>query len=251
MDEKNKNTKVAENQKIDKKVEKKIEDKKAESKENKENTNKKFEKAKTNTNTKNKKENKDNKTKKNNWIASVIVVVVVLAIAALLTIMIVTTSDPKQSIDGLLNNLKAGDFEKAQEFLSGETLLSEEEYDLEMQKLFFENLSWKITNIDKQEDTATATVEITNKDFNTVVSNYAKKALEAITSLIGTNSTGLSNEQIQQYFVDELKNQDIGTTTQTGTIELVKEDKKWKVVSNEQLIDTLLPGLQEALDSVS
>lgn len=245
MDEKNKNTKVAENQKIDKKVEKKIEDKKAESKEN---TNKKFEKAKTNTNTKNK---KDNKTKKNNWVASVIVVVVVLAIAALLTIMIVTTSDPKQSIDGLLNNLKAGDFEKAQEFLSGETLLSEEEYDLEMQKLFFENLSWKITNIDKQEDTATATVEITNKDFNTVVSNYAKKALEAITSLIGTNSTGLSNEQIQQYFVDELKNQDIGTTTQTGTIELVKEDKKWKVVSNEQLIDTLLPGLQEALDSVS
>lgn len=245
MDEKNKNTKVAENKKIDKKVEKKIEDKKPESKEN---TNKKFEKAKTNTNTKNK---KDNKTKKNNWVASVIVVVVVLAIAALLTIMIVTTSDPKQSIDGLLNNLKAGDFEKAQEFLSGETLLSEEDYDLEVQKLFFENLSWKITNIDKQEDTATATVEVTNKDFNTVVSNYAKKALEAITSLIGTSSTGLSNEQIQQYFVDELKNQDIGTTTQTGTIELVKEDKKWKVVSNEQLIDTLLPGLQEALDSVS
>lgn len=213
-------------------------------------TNKKFEKAKTKTNTKNKKENTA-KTKKNTWGASVITVVVVLVIAALLTIMIVTTSDPKQSIDGLLNNLKTGDFEKAQEFLSGENLLSEEDYDLEVQKLFFENLSWKITNIDKQEDTATATIEITNKDFNTVVSNYAKKALEAITSLIGTNSTGLSNEQIQQYFVDELKNQEIGTTTEEGTIELVKEDKKWKVVSNEQLIDTLLPGLQEALDSVS
>ena len=232
-------------------MEKKVEEKKVENKENvnaNTNTNKKFEKA--NTSTKNKKDNK-NKTKKKTWVASVITVVVVLAIAALLTIMIVTTSDPKQSIDGLLNNLKTGDFEKAQEFLSGETLLSEEDYDLEIQKLFFENLSWKITNIDKQEETATVTIEITNKDFATVVSNYTKKALEAITSLIGTSSTGLSNEEIQQYFVDELKNEEIGTTTKEGTIELVKEDKKWKVVSNEQLLDTLLPGLQEALESVN
>lgn len=246
MEEKKDGAKVAENKKV----------------EVKKDTDKKFEKVDTK-NMKNKKEksdkkvrnskNKDTKSngKKNTKVVSIVTALVVLVIAVLLTIMIVTTSDPKQSIDGLLNNLKTGDFEKAQEFLSGDALMSEEDYDLEVQKLFFENLAWKINNIEKQEDTAVVTIEITNKDFNLVVSNYAKKALEAITSLIGTNSTNLSNDQIQQYFVDELKNEEIGTITEEGTIQLVKEDKKWKVVSNEELIKTLLPGLQEALESVS
>ena len=57
-----------------------------------------------------------NKSKKI-WLSKILVVVVVLAIAVLLTVMIVTSSDPKKSTDGLLTNLKAGDFEKAQEFL--------------------------------------------------------------------------------------------------------------------------------------
>ena len=74
--------------------------------------------------TENKKfEVKNEKEKMNNWIGKTIVVAIVVIIAALLTFMIVKSSDPKKSVDGFLTNLKAGDFEKAQQFVSGEKLL--------------------------------------------------------------------------------------------------------------------------------
>ena len=89
--------------------------------------------------------NEKTNSKKNTWIGKTIVVIAVLAIAALLTFMIVTSSDPKKSVDGFFTNLKAGDFEKAQEFMSGEKLLKDEEYDLETQRLLFDKISWKVT----------------------------------------------------------------------------------------------------------
>ena len=39
-------------------------------------------------------------------------------------------------------------------------------------------------------------------------------------------------------------------TVDEDFIELVKEDKKWKVVSNDELIDSLLPGFQEAINEL-
>ena len=49
---------------------------------------------------------------------------------------------------------------------------------------------------------------------------------------------------------EELKNEQPEMKTVTKTIELVKEDKKWKVVSNDELIDALLPGFQEAINEL-
>ena len=61
----------------------------------------------------------------------------------------------------------------------------------------------------------------------------------------------VSEEQIEGYFSEELKNDQVQTTTTTKTIQAVKEDKKWKVVSNDELTDVLLPGLEEAINSLS
>ena len=184
------------------------------------------------------------KTKKNTWIGKTIVVITVLGIAALLTFMIVTSSDPKKSVDGFLTNLKAGDFEKAQEFMSGEALFKDEEYDIETQRLFFDKISWKVTKITKENDNATAEVEITTKDFKTVISSYMQKVLKL--ALSGGNITV---EENKNYLMEELKNDQVKTITQTKTIQLVKEDDKWKVVSNDELLNTLLPGFQEFVDS--
>lgn len=210
-----------------KKVEKKIEEPKTE--------NKKFEVKKEKTN-----------TKKNTWIGKLIVIIAVIAIAILLTFMIVTSSDLKKSVDGFFTNLQSGDFEKAQEFMTGEELLDDTEYNIETQRLFFDKISWKVTKVTKEDNTATAEVEITNKDFKTIISNYMQKVLKL--ALSGENIT---EEGIENYFIEELKNDQVQTTTQTKTIQLIKEDKKWKVVSNDELIDSLLPGLQESIDSLN
>ena len=197
---------------------------------------------------KNDKTTKQNKKedKKSNWVATVIVVIAVVVIAALLTFMIVTSSDPKKSTDGLLTNLKAGDFAKAQEFLSGGDLVNEgTEFDEETQKLFFDKLEWKVTKVTKEdENNATVEVEITNKDFKTIINNYMQKALRA--ALGGETSTA----NIESYFTDELKNDQVQTTTVTKTIKAVKEDKKWKIVSSDDLTDALLPGFQEAINAI-
>lgn len=190
--------------------------------------------------------NEKTNTKKNTWIGKTIVVIAVLAIAALLTFMIVTSSDPKKSVDGFFTNLKAGDFEKAQEFMSGEKLLKDKEYDLETQRLLFDKISWKVTKVTKENDKATAEVEITNKDFKAVISSYMQKVLKL--ALSGENIT---EEGIQNYFIEELKSDKVQTTTQTKTIQLIKEDKKWKVISNDELKNNLLPGLQESINSLN
>lgn len=204
--------------------------------------------------TKNKEKNKNTKTdKKKKWIPTAIVAIAVIAIIAVLTVMIVVSSDPKKSLDGLLTNLRSGNFEKAQEYLSGdETELTDTSLDEEAQKLLFEKLSWNIKKVTQEKDKATIVVEIRNKDFQTVVNNYAKRALNAAKEAIGSGNTeNISEQDFQQYFLEELKNEEIQTTTNEKTINAVKVDNKWKIVSDDDLVSAILPGLEEAINTLS
>lgn len=190
---------------------------------------------------------------KKTWVPTVAITAVVIAIIAILTAMIVTSSDPKKSVEGLLTNLKAGDFAKAQEYLSGdEASLTDVSTDQEAQKALFSKLAWKVKKVNQESDKATVEVEITNKDFQTVVNNYAKKVVSAAKEAIGNGSTAnISEQDFQSYFVDELKNDQIQTTTVTKTINVVKTDKKWKVVSDDALVSAILPGLNDAINQLS
>ena len=204
--------------------------------------------------TKNKEKNKNTKTdQKKKWIPTAIVAIAVIAIIAVLTVMIVVSSDPKKSLDGLLTNLRSGNFEKAQEYLSGdETELTDTSLDEEAQKLLFEKLSWNIKKVTQEKDKATIVVEIRNKDFQTVVNNYAKRALNAAKEAIGSGNTeNISEQDFQQYFLEELKNEEIQTTTNEKTINAVKVDNKWKIVSDDNLVSAILPGLEEAINTLS
>lgn len=201
-----------------------------------------------------KKENRQGTTKKTAWIPTVITVVVVLLVAALLTVMIVTSSAPKKSLDALLTNLKAGDFEKAQEYISGNLSLSTDNLDQETQKLLFNKLQWKIDKVTENDNnTAIIEVEITTKDFQTIINNYMQKALEAVRGAITGNESNetFSSEDFEKYLIEELQNEEIKTTTINVTVNAIKEDKEWKIVSDEDLINALLPGLQETENSLS
>ena len=83
-----------------KQVEKK-EDKKTE------NDNNKQDKKKFEVKTTKQQNNKTGDTKKASWIAPTITILLVLVVVALLTVMIVTSSDPKKTVDGFLTNLKS------------------------------------------------------------------------------------------------------------------------------------------------
>lgn len=247
MEDKNKDIKENKKEEVKKKEENKVEKNEVKKEEPK------FQKV-DKKEAKNKETKKDNKETKKQWIPTVVTVVIVLLVAALLTVMIVTSSVPKKSLDALLTNLKAGDFEKAQQYLSGDMDLSTGELDQETQKLLFNKLNWKINKVtETDENSATIEVEITTKDFQTIVNNYMQKALEAVRGAItGNDSTeSFSSQDFEKYFIEELKNEEIETTTVTTTVNAIKEDKDWKIVSDESLVKALLPGLQETVDSLS
>ena len=168
--------------------------------------------------------------------------------------MIVTSSAPKKSLEALLTNLKAGDFAKAQEYVSGDLDLGTVNSNEEAQKLLFNKLNWKINKVtEKDENNATVEVEITTKDFQTIINNYMKKALDAVRETItgGGSTESFSSADFEKYFIEELKNENIQTTTITTTVNAVKEDNKWKIVSDDALYNAVLPGLQEAVNTLA
>ena len=256
MDEKNKEVKENKKEEV-KKVEpkkdekneiKKVEENKTKNEEPKF---KKVDKKEVEKQTKKNEPKKENK--KATWVPTLIAVVVVLLIAALLTVMIITSSAPKKSLDSLLTNLKAGDFEKAQQYMSGDVSFTTDSLAIETQGLLFDKLEWKINKATENGDnTATIEVEITTKDFQAIINNYKQKILEAAKGAIigGGSIDSISSEDFEKYFAEELKNENVQTTKINATINAVKEDKDWKIVSDEALINAILPGLQEAVDAL-
>lgn len=229
-------------------VEKKVEPAKKEEK--KPNTEKKVEPAKkAPTKKENKKLEKKTRVRKNVWgVVVTVILVAALAIGIVCTILLQDT--PSKSIDAMLMALKTGDFIKAEEFVNYQEMVQSSELadgeNAESQKLFFDRLEWNINEIKKDVNTATAQVEITNKDYKTILSNYMQKVLK-----IAFSGQSMSEQEMQNSLIEELKNQEVQTATNMVTMQLEKKDGKWRVISNEDLMFGLMPGLKEAMDSLN
>ena len=207
----------------------------------------------------NKKERKQNKEKKESkekgskkvgyWVGGIVLLLVVLAIV---TALLLLPATPEKSVEGMLNSLKNADFESVNKYVNYEEIVNESEMlqnsemDEETQSLLFDKLTWKILNISKEENTASVEVEITNKDFNQIITNYTQEALR-----IAFSGESFTQEEQNNKLKEQLKNEGIGTKTVTTTIQLVKQDGEWKVQADESLVNALLPGLQEAINSLN
>ena len=207
----------------------------------------------------NKKEKKKNKDKRESkekgskkvgyWVGGIVLLLVVLAIV---TALLLLPATPEKSVEGMLNSLKNADFESVNKYVNYEEIVNESEMlqnsemDEETQSLLFDKLTWKILNISKEENTASVEVEITNKDFNQIITNYTQEALR-----IAFSGESFTQEEQNNKLKEQLKNEEIGTKTVTTTIQLVKQDGEWRVQADESLVNALLPGLQEAINSLN
>ncbi len=192
-----------------------------------------------------KKENKTKKQekegKKNNKVAIIGAIIVVIALVIVLAGMFLMPETPKKVVENALNELKTGAY--AQNMLSG-LLQGEDNFNAEAQKLLFEKLEWKILEEKEEADKATVEVEITNKDFKTIIGNYMQKALKAAFS--GQN---INEEQMTNYLMEELKNEEVQVVTNKNSISLEKKDGKWEIVEEDNFVNAVLPGLYEAVNS--
>ncbi len=215
------------NAKATEKVEKKVADKKPTTKQGapKKDTNKKFEKIKG-----------EIKKIDNRIIIGVAVAVVVLI--AILACVFLMSDSPKKTVESMLSDLKSGK-------IMFSDLSEEEDFKEEAQKLFFNKLQWKIINVKEEGNTANVEIEITNKDFKTIMSNCMQKMFKL--AITGQN---IGEQEATNYLVEELKNDEIQTVTSNQFIKVEKKDGKWEIVKDEELLNILLPGFNEAISAI-
>lgn len=184
---------------------------------------------------------KNNEKKANN---STVIIGVAAAIVAMVAIIIAISfgnNSPKKVVESNLKDLKTGVY--AENMLSG-LIQGENNLDAEAGKLLFEKLEWKVLSEKEEGDKATVEVEITNKDFKTIVGNYMQKALK-----VAFSGQKVSQEEMTNYLMEELKNEEIPTTTVNQTITLEKQNGKWEVTDEEAFANVVLPGLYDAIEA--
>lgn len=198
----------------------------------------------------NKKEKESkNKSKAGYWIGGVIIVILLLAIVAAL---ILLPKSPQKAVEGMLNCLKNGDFENINKYVNYDEILQnvstseDKTLSQDIQILLFDKLSWRVLNTTQNADTTTVEVEITNKNFKTILSNYIQEVLK-----VAFSGEVFTEEEQNNKLLDQLKREDVDTVSSTVTVQVNKQDDEWKVVVNEELINALLPGFQETMSTIN
>lgn len=221
----------------------------------KENTAKKETNKKTEKVAKVKKESNKEKGKGKGILARTIAVLIILFVIVALIYLAVPT--PEKTINEMLKSMKEGNFEQLEQYVdykdlanisvlgtNDEEQMTEEE--AQKEKLFYESLEWKINKVETKGEEATAEIQVTNKNFKTIFNNYIKKVIQKAFS--GENT---SDEEMEQYLLDEFKNESIDKITTTQTITLKKQDGKWKIQVNDNLRNAVYPGLTETMNEFS
>ena len=191
------------------------------------------------------------KTNKKSPIIAIIIVVILLALVGVVYITLQNT--PKSVVNGMFKALKDGNYEKVneyinyQEVISSSDVIDSENLDTETMNLLFNKLDWKIIETTQEGNNASVTVEVTNKNFKTIIGNYMQNALR-----VAFSGQELSDAEMENYLIEELKKEDMETATITQTINLTKQDGKWVInTTDTSLVEILLPGLNEAINSLS
>ncbi len=182
-------------------------------------------------------------------ISAIAILLVIIAVVILISN--ISAKKPSKAVENFAKELAKGNFTKAKEYTADDTFatlgieLDSEEID--MIKLYYKNLDVKVTKVNKAKDTAVVTVEITNKDLGKILSNYMKKAQElALQKVTNKSSVDSMEKELEEYFKSLFEGETIETISTTIDVVLTKQEGKWKVVVDDILRDSLLPGLYSA-----
>lgn len=191
--------------------------------------------------------------KKKKIIIGVVIALIVIAIVVVGIVLFLNANNPKNSVQNLMNALVKGDVSKISEYVDDSSQLvsadlfkedsSEDNTQMtDKEKLLYSSLEYKINNVTENGDLATVEVEVTNKNFKTIVSNYMQKVVK-----VAISGQSPSDEEIENYLVEELENESIDKVTTTQNINVQRIDGKWKVKVDDNLQNALFPGLQDVL----
>ena len=207
-------------------------------------------------------------TKKKNLIIPILIILIIIAIIGTI-VFIVTANKPEKTVEEFFTRLKEGNIEEAKKYIDNYNDLFEEEQEEqenteedfadvlnneENQKLLFTDIQTNIKEVKKEGNTAKIQVELTTKNFKSIIRNYINKIIQLSMSTVvgGENLTQEEiNNAIKDYFIEELKNESIDKVTTTQEITLNKKEGKWIIEANDNLRTLIYPGLEEAFQEIT
>ena len=189
------------------------------------------------------------KSKSKIIIALTIIIIAVIGVSIYLYTTNMEKKGPEITINNMFNDLKQSDESQVNEYLDYNKLLSsldemlvkEDVRNEEVEKKLFESIEWNIENIEIDGETATALVELTNKDFIEVVTSWMKKIVNERN--IGTELT----DEVSLQKLQETLEQTDTTKTVIKRISLEKVDENWKITVNDDLTNLVFPGVDSVV----
>ena len=194
-----------------------------------------------------------------------------LALLLIIALTFVLTACGRETPETALNNAMQAvinyDLETMQKYFSdditdeidysfAEDDSEEAESTKQLYTLIVKNLTYSITNITEEGDTATATIEATNADFNIILGSVFSKAF---TELIGyaflPEEQQLSEEQktamYTQWLIEAYSADNLQTVTKTATVNMTYQDNGWKIEATDEFLNAVFGGIISAGEAMN
>lgn len=173
------------------------------------------------------------------------------------------SASPAETMDGIMQELISCDDEMLEEIFT-EDLMAEEgmmlseddvEFSKEIYKIMLSQLSYKITDVSENGDTAIVTMEITNVDYAEAFSAFFANAISKVMpyTLMSEEQRPSDEEMMEimkECFLETYQSKDLSKVTNTVKIKMTYEDDMWYFESNDDFVDAITGGAMSFIDDL-
>ena len=198
---------------------------------------------------------KESKTKTNKGIILVIIIAILIIIFGIIRLIENSVNEKSKFIEqeeiinnalSALKNLNKKEIENYLDYatlISGldESILQE---NVSLENYLFNSMEWSIENIKEENENIVVVVEVSNKDYKKIITEWLKEIVE-----VNEENNSISEVESLQILERILQEDNCGTRTVIKKIQLSQQNGNWKIIVNNDLINLLYPGI-ETVNSV-
>lgn len=124
-------------------------------------------------------------------------------------------------------------------------MILENSEDTELEKELFKNMEWTVESIEVEDNQATLIIEMTNKDFKTILTEWMKKIVKEKES-----QNIITNELALQRLKEIVSDESIQTKTVLKKVKIGKDEDSWKITVDNDLRDLVFPGIDSVVSAI-
>ena len=189
-------------------------------------------------------------------IITLILILVAIVVAGYFAIIKFQEKKILSIVDEIFVSIKNGDTEKIRQYIDFEQIEKEERTlknftkDTEIEKNIMKNLTYEVVEKETKLNNCKIKLNISNKDFKVIITNYFKKAFTlAFSQVFGGKKEEELKKELDQYLIEQFDSESISMITSEVEIEVLKKDGAWTInYDKEKVINAIIPGYKDVAD---